>query len=129
MGRLEDVEQPTPAYTRESANALLGEVRERLVRLRDAYADLAGRRASAASRASSNGGGHGGSAGEAASAAREQVAWFEARGIVVRDIEQGLIDFPAEREGREIFLCWRLGEEAVDFWHTPEAGFPGRQPL
>ena len=123
------MEQPPPVYTRESANAVLAEVRERLVRLRDAYADLAGRRASAASRASSNGGGHGGSAGEAAAAAREQVAWFEARGIVVRDIEQGLIDFPGEREGREVYLCWRLGEESVDFWHTPEAGFPGRQPL
>lgn len=123
------MEQPPPVYTRESANALLGEVRERLVRLRDAYADLAGRRASAASRASSNGGGHGGSAGEAAEAAREEMAWFEVRGIVVRDIEQGLIDFPGEQGGREICLCWRLGEEAVNFWHTPEAGFPGRQPL
>ena len=123
------MDQPAPLYTRESANALLGVVRERLVRLRDAYAELAGRRASAASRASSNGGGHGGAAGEATDAAREELAWFEARGIVVRDIEQGLIDFPGRREGREIYLCWRFGEEAVDFWHTPETGFPGRQPL
>ena len=123
------MEPPTPVYTRESANALLGEVRERLVRLRDAYAEMAGRGASAACRASSNGGGDGGAAGEAREAAREELGWFEARGIVVRDIEQGLIDFPGRREGREIYLCWRLGEEAVDFWHTPEAGFPGRQPL
>lgn len=123
------MEQQAHVYTRESANALLGEVRERLVRLRDAYAELAGRRASAASRASSNGGGHGGAAGEATAAAREELAWFEAQGIVVRDVEQGLIDFPGRREGREIYLCWRFGEDAVDFWHTPEAGFPGRQPL
>jgi hypothetical protein len=47
----------------------------------------------------------------------------------VRDIEQGLIDFPGLREGRRIYLCWRLGEHAVDFWHDRETGFAGRQPF
>jgi len=50
-------------------------------------------------------------------------------GCELKDIEQGLIDFPALREGREVYLCWRLGEEEVAFWHELEAGFAGRQPL
>jgi len=50
-------------------------------------------------------------------------------GIILRDAETGLIDFPSERDGQEIFLCWRLGEERVGFWHGPESGFTGRRPL
>jgi hypothetical protein len=50
-------------------------------------------------------------------------------GCELKDIEQGLVDFPALREGREVYLCWRLGEEEVAFWHELEAGFAGRQPL
>ena len=53
----------------------------------------------------------------------------EELGLVVRDPSSRLVDFPAIREGREIFLCWRLGEEAVAWFHPPEAGFAGRQPL
>ncbi len=41
----------------------------------------------------------------------------------------GLIDFPAEREGRSIYLCWRLGEETIGHWHEQDTGFAGRQPL
>jgi len=50
-------------------------------------------------------------------------------GCEIKDIEQGLVDFPALREGREVYLCWRLGEEEVAFWHELDAGFGGRQPL
>ena len=50
-------------------------------------------------------------------------------GIVVRDIDRGLIDFPAIIEGREVYLCWQLGEEEVGYWHELDAGFDGRQPL
>jgi hypothetical protein len=50
-------------------------------------------------------------------------------GIVVRDPSSGLIDFPAERDGEEIYLCWRLGEETIAWWHPPDTGFAGRQPL
>jgi hypothetical protein len=50
-------------------------------------------------------------------------------GIVVKDINTGLIDFPALRGDREVFLCWRYGETAVAFWHELDAGFAGRQPL
>jgi hypothetical protein len=54
---------------------------------------------------------------------------LEELGIVVRDPSSGLVDFPGIRDGREVFLCWRLGEEAVAWFHPPETGFAGRQPL
>ena len=49
--------------------------------------------------------------------------------IVLRDIAGGLVDFPALVNGRPIWLCWRLGEEAVDWWHESDAGFEQRKPL
>jgi hypothetical protein len=53
-----------------------------------------------------------------------------ALGALIKDIESGLIDFPVLREGREVYLCWRLGEgERISWWHEIEAGFAGRQPL
>jgi hypothetical protein len=50
-------------------------------------------------------------------------------GITLRDIETGLIDFPALVNGRQVWLCWRLGEERVDWWHELDAGFGGRHRL
>ena len=50
-------------------------------------------------------------------------------GIVVRDIDRGLIDFPAILEGREVYLCWELDEDGIGFWHDLESGYGGRQPL
>jgi hypothetical protein len=49
--------------------------------------------------------------------------------IVVRDLERGLVDFPALIDGREVYLCWLLDEPAVEHWHAVEAGFAGRRPL
>jgi hypothetical protein len=124
------LDEPEPIYTRETANQLLDEVRERLVRLQQAYAEIAQHRASTASTAAGNGGNAGAARWHASSrAAADELSWFGDRGIVVRDIEQGLIDFPGSREGRQIYLCWRLGEDAVDFWHDRATGFAGRQPL
>ena len=57
------------------------------------------------------------------------VAELGSLGIEVKDYAQGLIDFPSEREGRVVYLCWRLGEPAVQFWHEVDAGFSGRRPL
>jgi hypothetical protein len=53
------------------------------------------------------------------------VAWD----ITLRDIETGLVDFPALVNGRQVCLCWRLGEAKVGFWHELDAGFAGRRPL
>jgi hypothetical protein len=50
-------------------------------------------------------------------------------GIIVRDTERGLVDFPAFLEGREVCLCWILGESTIQFWHEIDTGFSGRQPL
>ena len=51
------------------------------------------------------------------------------RGIIVQDLGRGLVDFPSDREGREIYLSWLRGEERVSHWHETDAGFGGRQPL
>jgi hypothetical protein len=50
-------------------------------------------------------------------------------GCLLKDADQGLIDFLARREGREVYLCWRYGEEKVAHWHDLSSGFSGRQPL
>ena len=51
------------------------------------------------------------------------------RGCVLKGLEQGLVDFPAMREGREVFLCWKNPEQAVTHWHDLDTGFAGRQKL
>ena len=50
-------------------------------------------------------------------------------GVVVKDLDTGLVDFPSVREGRDVLLCWRLGEDEVAFWHGYDDGFAGRQPI
>ena len=50
-------------------------------------------------------------------------------GVEFKDPVLGLVDFPAQRNGKEVCLCWKLGESCVDFWHTVEAGFQGREKL
>jgi hypothetical protein len=52
-----------------------------------------------------------------------------ALGCEIKDVEQGLVDFPSERDGRTVYLCWKLGEDSVAFWHELSTGFSGRQPL
>lgn len=50
-------------------------------------------------------------------------------GIVIKDVDTGLVDFPHLRNGNEVYLCWRLGEAEVGYWHDLDSGFAGRQPL
>ncbi len=57
------------------------------------------------------------------------VAWLDERSIMLRDIPTGLLDLPALAEGRPVWLCWRLGEDSVAFWHGQDDGFAGRLPL
>jgi uncharacterized protein DUF2203 len=60
----------------------------------------------------------------------EALAELEERGIVLRDLERGLVDFPSRHPGgREVLLCWQLGEPDLAWWHLPEDGFAGRRPL
>jgi hypothetical protein len=54
---------------------------------------------------------------------------IQAAGAQIKDINTGLLDFPAQREGREICLCWKYGEGEIAFWHEVDAGYAGRQPI
>ena len=119
-------------WTPEQANALLPIVGDIVRRLRDARRSLAERGfdRELAERADSTGG-----AWPGRERARESVEValgferLEQLDIVVRDLERGLVDFPALRDGREVYLCWLLDEPAVGHWHGVEAGFAGRRPL
>lgn len=50
-------------------------------------------------------------------------------GCLLKDVNVGLVDFPAEINGREVYLCWQYGEDKVEWWHDVEAGYAGRRPL
>jgi len=50
-------------------------------------------------------------------------------GCVFKGFEEGLVDFRSQLEGRDVLLCWKLGEESVEYWHEADAGYAGRQPL
>jgi len=60
---------------------------------------------------------------------REIVAEIDAIGVQVKDLDSGLLDFPCRIDDEVVLLCWRLGERAIEHWHTMEAGFKGRQPV
>jgi len=57
------------------------------------------------------------------------VARIHEAGALVKDLDQGLVDFPARRAGEDVLLCWRLGEDEIGYWHGLEEGFSGRKPL
>ena len=61
--------------------------------------------------------------------AQQTVETLQDLGCEVKDLEMGLVDFRSLREGREVYLCWRVGEETISYWHELDAGFGGRQPL
>lgn len=119
-------------WTIEDANAVRPWVANRVRRMRQARDRLADDPAMASlpSAAAISGGAWPGR--ERAAATLELTFGFEELGrldIVVRDLDTGLIDFPALRDGEEIYLCWLVDEPAVAHWHAIEAGFMGRQPL
>ena len=57
------------------------------------------------------------------------IAEIKQLGVQMKGIDSGLVDFPAEVNGRTVLLCWQLGEESVQYWHEEDAGFAGRQPV
>ena len=119
-------------FTPEEANALLPRLEPLLVELREARDQLTDAEAHEAlsGAAPGNGGGTSGrQVGEAFLSVRRALAELEAMGTVLRDIDRGLIDFPAILEGREVYLCWEVGEQGIGFWHHLDTGFSGRQPL
>jgi hypothetical protein len=60
---------------------------------------------------------------------RESIAEIDAIGVQVKDLDSGLLDFPCRLDDQVVLLCWRMGEPAIEHWHTVEAGFRGRQPV
>jgi hypothetical protein len=119
--------EPEQGWTVEAANAALPRVRQVLERIKELVAQARRDREGAAERVEGNGHAPAGGAGSELRAAVEELT---DQGIVLRDLDAGLIDFPARLpDGREYLLCWVLGEPEVGFWHWPEAGFAGRRPL
>lgn len=130
----------TRFFTPEEANAALEDVRpvaERMVGHRRALADAQVRQAELVTRIAGNGGDLSpGEVREAAEAvAREADAIAEClrlisdAGAQVKDLDEGLVDFPAERRGEVVLLCWKVGEPEIAFWHGLEEGYAGRKPL
>lgn len=65
-------------------------------------------------------------------AAQKLIEEIAAEGIQIKDLERGLVDFPhflGDDPNREVFLCWHLGEDTIEFWHEIQAGYAGRRPL
>jgi len=58
-----------------------------------------------------------------------KIAELEDLGVQIKDLYYGLVDFPAEKYGERVVLCWRYGEPDVSFWHKPNEGYNGRKPL
>jgi hypothetical protein len=119
-------------YTLEEANAALPAVADRIVRLRAARNRLGDSeaRAALAEAAPTNGGGKPGRVvSEGFLELRDGLIELQELGVVLRDLERGLVDFPALRDGDEIYLCWEEGEEEIRYWHEPETGFAGRKPF
>ena len=59
----------------------------------------------------------------------ESVELLENTGVIVKSIEQGLLDFPSKRFEEEVCLCWKYGETEIKFWHDKDSGFMGRKPI
>ena len=120
-------------FTVEEANALIPELREILDEAalhRDALREKAPHMEPILRAAISNGGGRVGSEyGLEAYKLYLAVKRIRELGVVLKDLDMGLLDFPHEREGRVVFLCWHPPEESVGYWHEIEAGYAGRQPL
>lgn len=119
-------------YTVEEANAELDRVAELLARLRTARSALTDEetRGELSSASPGNGGGAPGRrVSEAFLELGAVLAAFRDLELVLRDADRGLVDFPALRDGEEVYLCWEEGEAEIGFWHDPEAGYGGRRPL
>jgi hypothetical protein len=116
-------------WTLEEATAALPEVRAMVQRMRALVADGSPTDHPAGS-AGVSGNGQGPAVQRDRPELRQVLDELNDLGIMVRDPERGLIDFPAATaDGRTYLLCWLDGEDAIEWWHWPEDGFAGRTPL
>lgn len=120
-------------FTVDEANDLLPHVASVFEKIHSIREDLAAEKEGLESlhrAAPTNGGSHDGAHFVGQSEAVAQLlSGLQDKGIVVKDIDIGLIDFPHIRDAEEVFLCWKLGERSIGFWHAIDDGFRGRQPL
>jgi hypothetical protein len=127
-------------FTPDEANAALVDVRplvERMIEHRRNHVSALARQEELEARIRGNGGGIPPATIADAAAEVEREARMLAKlvdeiaehGAEVKDLDEGLIDFPALRLGETVLLCWRLGEDEIRFWHRVEDGFAGRRPL
>jgi hypothetical protein len=120
-------------YTLAEARAALPQVKTLMTKIQSARHAILQLRPSAwpaLQKAAANGGSH--AAGELALHAvilEDGVKSILAMGIYIKDLDHGIIDFLGRRNGQEVLLCWRLGEEDINFWHDVNAGFAGRQSI
>ena len=127
-------------FTPEEANEALPEIRplvEEMVARRAAHLDALARQEELEGHIRGNGGGippatladAADEVDREARALAKIVDEIAERGVEVKDVDEGLVDFPALRRGETVLLCWRLGEDEIGYWHTAEDGFDGRRPL
>jgi hypothetical protein len=127
-------------FTVEEANAMLERVRpltEEMVAHRRALAQAMARQERIEGKVRTNGGAMPpGEPAELAAAVAEEaeavarcLERISELGAVVKDLDTGLVDFPAMRGGEDVFLCWQLGEDEIRYWHGLEEGFAGRKEL
>lgn len=127
-------------FTVQEASQALATVRplaEKLVAHRRALLETQAQRAELGGRIAGNGGaldahrlaGLEARTNREAAALARCMARLQALGVLVKDLDRGLVDFPALRGGEEVLLCWQVGEEEIAYWHGLEEGFAGRRPL
>ena len=131
---------PSRYFTYEEAAEALADVRplaEQMVEHRRKFTRAEHRRAELRQRIAANGGDIAPSDLEAAQSELEReaaavarcVQGIQALGVMVKDLDRGLVDFPARRGDEDVLLCWHVGEEEIGYWHRVDEGFAGRKPL
>ncbi|MGE5272959.1 MAG: DUF2203 domain-containing protein [Verrucomicrobiota bacterium] len=127
-------------FTADDANALLPELRplvEEMVAAKLALDQAQEDAEEINARISGNGGGLPPArlaeahdlVGRRATALAHALEQVQSLGVIVKDLDSGLVDFPSRREGEDVLLCWQLGEDEVGFWHRYDDGFAGRRPI
>src|ERR1700731_877331 len=117
-------------FTLPEASALLARLTELLTALRNAHRDaLESGGEGAQHLVSSNGSAAAAMSASGSSDEAERIsAEVDGLGVILRDPATGLVDFASVRAGEQIYLCWRLGEERIGYWHPRDTGFMGRLP-
>ena len=119
-------------YTREEARALLPQLRkwlEQLAQLQDRLQKTDQRLAGLMESGADVGGDTANTWVRLMADIRDLLAEFQEREIFIKDIERGLLDFPAIIGGKEVFLCWEKDEDDIEFWHDLDTGYAGRERL